>query len=126
MLLCYLESELCFFSSRRRQTRCGLVTGVQTCALPIFLEHGGNLRPAAMHHDRIDLGLLEQGDIARKGLAELEVAHGMAAIFHHDGLALVALDRKSVVSGKSVSGRVDIGGRRIINKTTIPNHTSTR
>src|SRR3546814_18798602 len=24
-----------FFSSRRRQTRCALVTGVQTCALPI-------------------------------------------------------------------------------------------
>src|SRR3546814_13626338 len=27
-----------FFSSRRRHTRCALVTGVQTCALPIFLE----------------------------------------------------------------------------------------
>src|SRR3546814_18723828 len=27
-----------FFSSRRRHTRCALVTGVQTCALPIFVE----------------------------------------------------------------------------------------
>src|SRR3546814_9917547 len=27
---------LFFFSSRRRHTRCALVTGVQTCALPIF------------------------------------------------------------------------------------------
>src|SRR3546814_6015221 len=27
-----------FCSSRRRQTRCALVTGVQTCALPISLE----------------------------------------------------------------------------------------
>src|SRR3546814_5769129 len=26
-----------FFSSRRRHTSCALVTGVQTCALPIFL-----------------------------------------------------------------------------------------
>src|SRR3546814_4234873 len=26
----------CFFSSRRRHTRCALVTGVQTCALPIY------------------------------------------------------------------------------------------
>src|SRR3546814_1850572 len=26
-----------FFSSRRRHTRCALVTGVQTCALPITL-----------------------------------------------------------------------------------------
>src|SRR3546814_1156820 len=25
-----------FFSSRRRHTRCALVTGVQTCALPVF------------------------------------------------------------------------------------------
>src|SRR3546814_3329059 len=33
-----LVTGLCmyvFFSSRRRQTRCALVTGVQTCALPI-------------------------------------------------------------------------------------------
>src|SRR3546814_1847933 len=32
-----------FFSSRRRHTRCALVTGVQTCALPIsciFVDHG--------------------------------------------------------------------------------------
>src|SRR3546814_3597204 len=28
-------SCLFFFSSRRRHTRCALVTGVQTCALPI-------------------------------------------------------------------------------------------
>src|SRR3546814_3767827 len=28
------------FSSRRRHTRCALVTGVQTCALPISLRNG--------------------------------------------------------------------------------------
>src|SRR3546814_11405382 len=35
-----------FFSSRRRHTRCALVTGVQTCALPIFiaLDHQAPLR----------------------------------------------------------------------------------
>src|SRR3546814_9507064 len=33
-----------FFSSRRRHTRCALVTGVQTCALPIFLHLGQLLR----------------------------------------------------------------------------------
>src|SRR3546814_5801452 len=27
------------FSSRRRHTRCALVTGVQTCALPILIAH---------------------------------------------------------------------------------------
>src|SRR3546814_1415595 len=30
-------SIMCVFSSRRRHTRCALVTGVQTCALPILL-----------------------------------------------------------------------------------------
>src|SRR3546814_16782091 len=29
-----------FFSSRRRHTRCALVTGVQTCALPIYTMYG--------------------------------------------------------------------------------------
>src|SRR3546814_4469158 len=35
----FLLAFLClffFFSSRRRHTRCALVTGVQTCALPIY------------------------------------------------------------------------------------------
>src|SRR3546814_5852475 len=32
----YLFVFVFFFSSRRRHTRCALVTGVQTCALPIL------------------------------------------------------------------------------------------
>src|SRR3546814_2351902 len=40
-----------FFSSRRRHTRCALVTGVQTCALPICVcstssRTGGGSPPA--------------------------------------------------------------------------------
>src|SRR3546814_1653110 len=31
------KSASFLFSSRRRHTRCALVTGVQTCALPIFV-----------------------------------------------------------------------------------------
>src|SRR3546814_13109140 len=34
---------LFFFSSRRRHTRCALVTGVQTCALPISGPGGSHL-----------------------------------------------------------------------------------
>src|SRR3546814_1108191 len=34
-----LWSFMFFFSSRRRHTRCALVTGVQTCALPILKRH---------------------------------------------------------------------------------------
>src|SRR3546814_3175532 len=35
-VILFCGSGAFFFSSRRRHTRCALVTGVQTCALPIF------------------------------------------------------------------------------------------
>src|SRR3546814_12748653 len=38
---------LFFFSSRRRHTRCALVTGVQTCALPISLTTWLSCKTAA-------------------------------------------------------------------------------
>src|SRR3546814_14816991 len=55
-----------FFSSRRRHTRCALVTGVQTCALPILVgRHGGDefevVLPAETNRDR--LGELAQSVI---------------------------------------------------------------
>src|SRR3546814_1505265 len=34
--MCVYYCVVFFFSSRRRHTRCALVTGVQTCALPIL------------------------------------------------------------------------------------------
>src|SRR3546814_13631858 len=34
--MCESTFFIFFFSSRRRHTRCALVTGVQTCALPIY------------------------------------------------------------------------------------------
>src|SRR3546814_2950570 len=34
--MCVCTFLIFFFSSRRRHTRCALVTGVQTCALPIY------------------------------------------------------------------------------------------
>src|SRR3546814_3018353 len=45
---------LFFFSSRRRHTRCALVTGVQTCALPIYI---------AYHRDKFDRGFADQIDV---------------------------------------------------------------
>src|SRR3546814_5368649 len=46
-------SDLFFFSSRRRHTRCALVTGVQTCALPIYyaaasLKQRGRAQPSRL------------------------------------------------------------------------------
>src|SRR3546814_1129061 len=42
-----------FFSSRRRHTRCALVTGVQTCALPI----SGEIAPEEIDEAMIDASL---------------------------------------------------------------------
>src|SRR3546814_2552323 len=42
-VVCCIVCVFCgffFFSSRRRHTRCALVTGVQTCALPISCLRG--------------------------------------------------------------------------------------
>src|SRR3546814_1673825 len=38
----------CFVSSRRRHTRCALVTGVQTCALPILGLAISSAKPSAL------------------------------------------------------------------------------
>src|SRR3546814_4543234 len=70
MLLCFV------FSSRRRHTICALVTGVQTCALPIFLELGRQyaVRLVGRAEQEGDALLLERpGDLDRKLVGELDV-----------------------------------------------------
>src|SRR3546814_2395291 len=60
-----------FFSSRRRHTRCALVTGVQTCALPI-------LAPADADADAVHRGdrrLLEPCDRARDAMQAPDLGH---------------------------------------------------
>src|SRR3546814_20281409 len=49
-----------FFSSRRRHTRCALVTGVQTCALPISADFSSFLVQAQSSGAKI-LGLANAG-----------------------------------------------------------------
>src|SRR3546814_2884504 len=58
-----------FFSSRRRHTRCALVTGVQTCALPISIEGVGTvgklhpLQVAFLTEDAFQCGYCTPGQI---------------------------------------------------------------
>src|SRR3546814_3092257 len=59
-----------FFSSRRRHTRCALVTGVQTCALPIY--EGDYLLGTSIARPLISKRLVE---IAKETGADA-VAHG--------------------------------------------------
>src|SRR3546814_2789571 len=109
-----------FFSSRRRHTRCALVTGVQTCALPICRP---DCRARGAGETRRKPGAAEDAAAQGSGKAARRVRprhlarraphddrRGGAGARHYFG------DRKSVVEGKSVSVRVDLGGRRIIKK----------
>src|SRR3546814_5447529 len=62
------------FSSRRRHTRCALVTGVQTCALPIS---------GAQPHQRADLREWQEW------IAQTEIVMGVACL--SPSLAMCAL-----------------------------------
>src|SRR3546814_6998707 len=46
-ILCFVV--FFFFSSRRRHTRCALVTGVQTCALPIYWQEPDQIKRTLRH-----------------------------------------------------------------------------
>src|SRR3546814_6644807 len=70
-----------FFSSRRRHTRCALVTGVQTCALPILGEEGGAARfgrragiVVEQRGGPIAVGLLQRHDLCRHVLEQLFIS----------------------------------------------------
>src|SRR3546814_9851353 len=69
-------SYIFFFSSRRRHTRCALVTGVQTCALPIliaFYEHRTFANAVLMEINPFDQWGVELGkEIARSVEAVLD------------------------------------------------------
>src|SRR3546814_2112596 len=59
LYVCYLYLDVwsvlyCFFSSRRRHSRCALVTGVQTCALPISLAAVRKMFNWAVERDILD------------------------------------------------------------------------
>src|SRR3546814_13338380 len=71
---------LFFFSSRRRHTRCALVTGVQTCALPISPsthENGGVGSEAELRHFQVlGRGALTDagGSVVGRPVAGAEIA----------------------------------------------------
>src|SRR3546814_16686376 len=91
---------LFFFSSRRRHTRCALVTGVQTCALPI-------LAPDVLGYGQPVVG--EQGE-ATLVLVGMALVVGASAEGHpHGGFGPVG-------ACKQVAGALGVvqqfGGRR--------------
>src|SRR3546814_8240159 len=64
----FCDVVLFFFSSRRRHTRCALVTGVQTCALPILatvVESGHSRFPVHGEDKDEILGILLAKDLLK-------------------------------------------------------------
>src|SRR3546814_14658848 len=138
----FVHFDCFFFSSRRRHTRCALVTGVQTCALPILLTYyksaGARLQWVCPRRARSTEAAAELPALhsTHPGLwaARGTPAGGRTRHQQHTHPALFqrragsratsssALDRKSVKEGQSVSGRVDVGGRRNMQKTTNTQH----
>src|SRR3546814_17096253 len=116
-----------FFSSRRRHTRCALVTGVQTCALPISpspisLRMSAISQAEARISERAsDAPMLEQVQAwaaINSGTRNLRGLADMAAALVNAFSRLPGSDRKRVVWGKSVSVSVDHGGRSITKQKT--------
>src|SRR3546814_3700120 len=94
-----------FFSSRRRHTRCALVTGVQTCALPISRATKGKVwcldlfgvsgQPAARYNplDRLDpesLDLAEDAMTLADALVHDSAGQGGEAHWNEEAKALIA------------------------------------
>src|SRR3546814_19124095 len=79
-----------FFSSRRLHTRCALVTGVQTCALPFFCC--AKIGEAEVLADGGVTGILITSPVAAPAAIERLVqlaatAKGLMAVVDHSGVA---------------------------------------
>src|SRR3546814_15158158 len=75
-----------FFSSRRRHTRCALVTGVQTCALPIFDDVGYLI---GLDSDDVEA-------LVKEALTEIE-AQTRAKVLIIEDEPIIAMDIETIV-----------------------------
>src|SRR3546814_10654187 len=96
-----------FFSSRRRHTRCALVTGVQTCALPICLTAIAGSSEVVergfvtySNEAKTELIGVPTGLIERHGAVSAQVAHAMA----EGALAQSRADASVAVTGVAGPG----------------------
>src|SRR3546814_172096 len=80
---CLILDVFFFFSSRRRHTRCALVTGVQTCALPISSQE-------ARHRDDARRFAMRSGLIASLSIAVAAVA---GLVIGDDALPVALADK---------------------------------
>src|SRR3546814_18938104 len=73
-------SSFFFFSSRRRHTRCALVTGVQTCALPISGQFLADAITAYTAFEGALAALLHRERTGEGQLVQVNMLDAMAAV----------------------------------------------
>src|SRR3546814_14268446 len=107
------------FSSRSRHTCGALVTGVQTCALPISTPECVPCR--TQQKPALDELLRRYPDRLEVREVDATVQPELAERFGIMTVTTTVLARKCVVMGKRVSVRVDLGCRRIIKEQNTTN-----
>src|SRR3546814_19722545 len=131
MILCFL------FASRRRHTRCALVTGVQTCALPIYLVLGqGGVGAAIADHPGI-AGISFTGSqavgakvgmaaMARQARVQMEMGGKNPLVVLADAdldrAVAIALDGGLFQTGRSEERRVGKGWGNTCRSRGLPYH----
>src|SRR3546814_8924995 len=80
-----------FFSSRRRHTRCALVTGVQTCALPI-LARSDDGKPSGVEQSHVATAVEHCRRIFAKAHFQATRILGIGAADDPNGACLPVLD----------------------------------
>src|SRR3546814_20792957 len=109
-----------FFSSRRRHTRCALVTGVQTCALPITSDSGtGIVPPASKPHRRPPVRgwtNANNGPVCEITVSRNRRPSSMLRSNSNRSPGSEGPRSEERRVGKACVVRVDLGGRRIIKK----------
>src|SRR3546814_9330059 len=105
-MLCFF-----FFSSRRRHTRCALVTGVQTCALPIYLPQNVELLDGAVAENiaRFSPGAAMEDVIAAARAADVHdlivgMAQGYGSPVGPNGSFLSAGQRQRIALARALYG----------------------
>src|SRR3546814_2966537 len=97
-----------FFSSRRRHTRCALVTGVQTCALPIFSR-----RRTAVLLQPVGQTILSDHCLIVHAWAHYRVAVTADHDLRHERPGIVRRSHHEAVSaGRGEGEQVALGDRR--------------
>src|SRR3546814_1121409 len=105
IVLCY-----CFFvSSRRRHTRCALVTGVQTCALPIYAWEAGLIHTlqhavatdSYMTYRKFSEGVHNQPPNTLRDLLDFKV-DGVTAVPIEEVESITAIRKRFVTPGMSL------------------------